>query len=248
MVAVTITALLSTAVVAAFQVGLNSWRRGEDFWDRSQRYSAAVELLQKQVGSVTPMWPVSGLYLFENSGKPVDESAKDLPLFVGNAHEMAFVTNWPMPGSNGGGLQVVHYLLHNPEDFRPARTSSSGFSAGPGQGQDFCISSTPIFGREAFAKLVLATRAVTDSTFPLFQNVDDLAFRYWGEAEPSPEGTALRPPRWVPYEEWDVTKRHQLPEAISIVVRFSKVSPPARSPYLRDSLDLLLPVNVAKSE
>jgi prepilin-type N-terminal cleavage/methylation domain-containing protein len=245
--AVTITALLSTAVVASFQMGLSSWRRGEDFWDRSQRYAAAIDLLQKQIGSITPMWPVSALNLFGSSPNAVPVSAPDLPLFAGTAREMFFVTDLSMPGATRGGLQLVHYSIHTPDEFNATGPSASSARL-PNPGLIFCVSSAPLFRRDDFATLARTTAAVTAATLPLFESVEDVAFRYWGEAEASGGAAAPAPKRLVPFEEWDVTKHRQLPEAVSIQIRFAKPTPQAKAAYLRDTLDLLIPVNVSKND
>jgi prepilin-type N-terminal cleavage/methylation domain-containing protein len=245
--AVTITALLSTAVVASFQMGLSSWRRGEDFWDRSERYAAAIDLLQKQIGSITPMWPVSALNLSGSSPSVMPESSPDLPLFAGTAREMVFVTDLSMPGATRGGLQLVHYSIHTPDEFNVAGPSASSTRL-PNPGLIFCVSSTPLYRRDDFANLTRATAAVTAATLPLLESIEDVAFHYWGEAEASAGAAAPALKRLVPFEEWDVTKHRQLPEAVSIQIRFAKPTPPTKAAYLRDTVDLLIPVNVSKNE
>lgn len=251
MVAVTLTALLSTAVIASFRMGISSWRRGEDFLDRSQRLSVAAELMQKQIGSANPLFPVGALNVFSGLNKPKVQEAQDAPAFLGGTKELVFVTNYPLVSRPEGSMQVVHYTLSLEGDSsgriglvgsQPVTSSSA---------LQLWMTAAPIFRREDFLDLATKTGTPGASSLKLLDGIGDITFQYWGEEQVSSQGSGDPETRKiVAFDRWDGSKRRRLPDAVFIKVQFTATpsGPEGRSPYNRDSIELLVPISVGKSD
>jgi prepilin-type N-terminal cleavage/methylation domain-containing protein len=251
MVAVTITALLSTAVIASFRMGIGSWRRGEDFLDRSQRLSVASELIQKQIGSANPLFPVGALNVVSGPNKPRVQEAQDAPAFVGGSRDLVFVTNYPLASRPEGGMQVIHYTIGAEGDptGRPGLISSQDVS--PSSVLQLWMTAAPIFRREDFVDLASKTGAAGAGSMKLLEGIRDIAFQYWGEELIPPQNPNEPITRKVvAFDQWDGSKRRRLPDAVFIMVQFSATSngPEGRNPYNRDSIQLLVPISVGKSD
>lgn len=249
LVAITITALLSTAVIASFRMGISSWKRGGEFLDRSQRLAAAVELIQKQVGSITSMVSAHTLNSPINAAPAVSGEAKTDLTFVGGPQEMVFVSDYLLSPLGAGGLQLVHYTVEWPErgtaSVSTARAGSTGATAA--SGMVLRMTTTPIYRRTDFLNLAVATRNATPQTLTLLEGIRDIAFHYWGEGEPSAPGASaenLRP--IVAYDRWDGSKQKTLPDAVAIQIRFGGAGRRGEisQRYNRDGVDLYIPVNV----
>lgn len=242
LVAITIMALLSTAVIASFRIGLSSWRRGEDFMERSQKLSAAVELLHKQLGSANPLFPLSSLTEPAGRDRAVPVEAQNAPAFVGSAREVVFVSGYPVSSTGQGGMQVIHYAMAVPVSTTPLAAA----------GMTFQVTAVPIFHRDDFLKMAAMIPQGETGALTLLENVQDITFQYWGEEQPSPspEAEAKVKPRLVAFDQWDGTKTRRLPEAVSIQIRFARTteSGAAIHPYNREAVDLFVPINVAKSD
>lgn len=236
LLAVTLTALLSTAVVASFQIGLRSWRRGEDFVNRSQRLSAVTEMMQKQMGSMTAFFPVKKETVLPPPGQPAPFHAPAAPSFVGASEEMIFVSVYPMTAAGGGGLQAVRYALALPAD------------AALADGKELRVASQPLFRRDDFSKIAETLSLSPPNSVTLLTGVEDLKFQYWvEEQEPATNANPNPPRRRVAVDQWDTAKHNRLPEAVFIHVRFVKARG-STAEYNRESFDLLVPINVSKVE
>lgn len=251
LVAVTITALLSTAVIASFRIGLSSWRRGSEFMDRSQRLSGVAELIQKQVGSMSAFYPVQTEPLVAMGGRPPIAPPAVPPTFVGRPRDMVFVSDYPLTPHAGGGLQVIRYFLASPmETSSPGLVWRSSSNTAPSVGMELRIASQPIFRREDFQAVLDVVTNTPPSSITLLEGVEEIKFQYWGEEEPPPQSAngPKMPPVMVARDQWDSTQLFRLPEAVSIQVRFLKPSdrPAGSAKYNQDTLDLLVPVNVSK--
>jgi prepilin-type N-terminal cleavage/methylation domain-containing protein len=242
LVAITITALLSTAVIASFRIGISSWQRGEEFLDRSQRLSAAAELIQKQIGSVNPLISVTALNAPTNLNKPLPGEPQEGPMFMGTRQDLVFVSGYPLTGQAPGGMQLIRYFLETPE-----RQDNPGVTANQVAGRDLEIASFPVYRREDFPRLFEAVAKPGVSALSLLENIQDATFQYWSEEIPDPAaGQAVRP-RLVAYDEWDGAKLRKLPEAVSIQIRFVTANnSEVKRTYNRDSLNLFVPINVSK--
>lgn len=240
LVAITIMALLSTAVIASFRLGLSSWRRGEDFMERSQKLSAAVELLHKQLGSANPLFPLSALTESAGWDRAVPVEAQDAPAFVGSARELVFVSGYPVLSAGQGGMQVIHYAMGVPVGTTPLAAA----------GMTFQVTAVPIFRRDDFLKMAAMIPQGATGALTLLENVQDITFQYWDEEQPSPSPEAKVKPRLVAFDQWDGAKTRRLPEAVSIQIRFARTteSGAAIHPYNREAVDLFVPINVAKSD
>jgi prepilin-type N-terminal cleavage/methylation domain-containing protein len=253
LVAITITALLSTAVIASFQMGIRSWRRGEDFMDRSQRLSAATELIEKQIGSMNPLFPVSKPEVIPTPGRPAPVETHDTPAFVGGPKEMVFVCNYPLTSRGQGGLQVIHYSVGAPTNSSgssPSVSTSSSQSASS-SGLELRVTAAAIFHRNDFQNIAQATSQSLPDALVLLESIQDVSFHYWGEEE-NPPGVQGQPtmPRIVAFDEWNSEKRGKLPEAVGITIRFLQPSDSSvgKRSYNQDSVDLLIPINVTKAD
>lgn len=251
MVAVTITALLSTAVIASFRMGISSWRRGEDFLDRSQRLSVAAELIQKQIGSANPLYPVSALNVVSGLNKPRVQEAQDAPAFRGEGRDLVFVTNYPLVSRPEGSMQVIHYTVSAEGDpaNRIGRVGSQAFSTS--SVLQLWMTSAPIFRREEFLSLASSTGAPAASSLKLLEGIRDITFQYWSEEQISPQGPGDPGSRkMVASDQWDGSKLRRLPDAVFIKVQFTAIpsGPEGRGPYNRDSIELLVPISVGKSD
>ncbi|MBZ5535374.1 MAG: type II secretion system GspH family protein [Acidobacteriia bacterium] len=251
MVAVTITALLSTAVIASFRMGISSWRRGEDFLDRSQRLSVAAELIQKQIGSANPLYPVSALNVVSGLNKPRVQEAQDAPAFQGEGRDLVFVTNYPLVSRPEGSMQVIHYTVSAEGDpgNRIGRVGSQTVSSS--SALQLWMTSAPIFRREAFFNLTSTTGTPGASSLKLLEGIRDITFQYWAEEQISSQGPGdPGSRRMVTFDQWDGSKRRRLPDAVFIKVQFTATSngPEGRNPYNRDSIEMLVPISVGKSD
>jgi prepilin-type N-terminal cleavage/methylation domain-containing protein len=254
MVAVTLTALLSTAVIASFRMGISSWRRGEDFLGRSQRLSVATKLIQKQIGSANPLFPVSVINFVPASNRRGVQEAQDAPAFLGDSRDLVFVTNYPLVSRPEGGMQVVHYVVtENAQGDSSSQIGLVGSKAPTSSSSTFQLwmTTAPVFRREDFSGLALQTEATGEGSLKLLEGIQDITFQYWGEERTSsqtPGEPDIR--KIVAFDQWDGSKRRRLPEAVFIRIQFTTAlnHPGANSPYNRDSLDLLVPVNVGKSD
>ncbi len=249
LVAITITALLSTAVIAAFRVGVTSWQRGGDFLDRSQRLSAAAALIQKQIGSAAPLFTLDSLKT-SDTGKSFYNPPSDGPEFVGEAREMVFVTDYPVSASSEGGLQFVHYIVGWPDASGGAVSAAPPQSTPSGAGMVLQMTSAPIYRREDFLNLVNLTRVSLPSTVTLLEGIRDIEFHYWAEEQAaSATGGGGSNVHVVSFDRWDSLQQKRLPEAVSLRIRFAPGGQGVggRMPYNRDGLDLFIPINVMKS-
>lgn len=253
--AVTITALLSTAIVASFRIGIRSWRQGEDFLGRSQRLSAAVELIQKQIGSANPLFPVSSLNAAGSFNKRLPDEFQDAPAFLGGPQDLIFVSNYPLTVLTPGGMQVIHYSVGVPAEARSSERAVATFMSAPSVGLEFRISAVPIFRREDFPRLAELTGQSSSNTLTLLGHIQEISFQYWGESAaaeskpPRESGPPVRP-KLVPFDQWDASKRRRLPEAVSIRIRFAPMQENGveKNPYNRESLRLLVPINTSKGD
>lgn len=254
LVAVTITALLSTAVIASFRIGISSMRRGEDFLDRSQRLSAAVDLIQKQIGSANPLFPDHSMNVVAGPNKRSVQVAQDAPAFLGNSRELVFVTDYPLASRAEGGMQLVHYTIGvAPGNSGPGQIGVVHSRSVTSQAvvYELRMTSAAIFRREDFLNLAGNTGQEGRDSMALLEGVQDITFQYWGEQEVSsqdPSQPVVR--KMLAFDQWDGETQRRLPEAVSIKARFAAASTGRveNSPYNRDSLDLLIPINVVKSD
>ncbi len=242
--ALTIAALLSTAVVASFRVGISSWRLGEDFLDRSQRLSAAGGLIQKQIGSTCPLISLNLSNVPTNFNQPLPSGPQETPAFVGDSRELIFVSDYPLAGQLQGGLQLIRYFVIVPE-----ASSDPGIRSNAVSGMELRITSTPIFRREDYPQLLQSLKRADVTSVKLLGDIQDITFQYWAEEEPDPAaGVQLGRPRIVSYSEWNGGKHQKLPEAVSLQVHFVSGSAlDRRHPYNQDSFSLFVPINVSKS-
>lgn len=251
LVAVTITALLSTAVIASFRIGLSSWRRGGEFMDRSQRLSAVAELIQKQIGSMSAFYPIQTEPVVVIAGRPPVAPPAVPPSFVGNPREMVFVSDYPITPHSEGGLQLIRYFVASPQETSsPGLVWRSSLSSTARAGMELRIASQPIYRREDFQALTQLVTTSPPSSVTLLEGVEEIKFQYWGEEDPSPQSAAdpKMPRAMVARDQWDSNQLFRLPEAVSVQVRFAKPTdrPAGSVKYNQDTLDLLVPVNVSK--
>ena len=248
LVAITITAVLSTAVIASFRVGISSWQRGGEFLDRSQRLSAAMELIQKQVGSTTSAVLASTM---KPPAIPPARTSTEPPgalTFVGGAREMAFVSDYLMGPLGSGGLQLVRYTVGWPEGSPSSVLPGAGGKGGPSgspSGLVLRMSTTPIYRHGDFLKLAVPEGASSASSVTLFEDIREIVFHYWGEEDAAASGDKV--PRIVPFDEWDGSVRKAPPRAVAIEVRFGGPAVRTRSSkrYNRDAVDMYIPINVS---
>jgi prepilin-type N-terminal cleavage/methylation domain-containing protein len=251
LVAITITAVLSTAVIASFRVGISSWQRGGEFLDRSQRLSAAMELIQKQVGSITSAVLPSAMR------PPVNPPARNFTetpgalTFVGGAREMVFVSDYLLSPLGSGGLQLVHYTVGWPEGSPSSVLPGAGGKGGPSgstSGLVLRMTTTPIYRHGDFLKLAVTEDPSSARSVTLFEDIREIVFHYWGEedaAAASASGDKI--PRIVPFNEWDGSLRKAPPRAVAIQVRFGGATDRTSTSkrYNRDAVDLYIPINVS---
>ncbi len=98
-IAVTLVAMLAVGMWGIFRLSVNSWKRGADAIDASQRNRSLLDLVQKQMKSIygiyTPFDPQTG--------------TQPYPVFLGAQNSIQFVSLCSMRFNENPGLTYVSY-------------------------------------------------------------------------------------------------------------------------------------------
>ena len=99
MVSVTLVALIALSLWGAMRICLSSWKRGTEAMDTNQRQRAILDLVEKQMTSISGLVP------------PLDlqTGAGQSPIFWGTASSVQFVSLCPLHFRDNPGLTSVTY-------------------------------------------------------------------------------------------------------------------------------------------
>jgi prepilin-type N-terminal cleavage/methylation domain-containing protein len=100
-VAVTLIALISLALWGALRISITSWKRGTETMDANQRDRATLDLMQKQMASVSALVPPMDLQL----------GIAQNPIFAGTESGVQFITQCSLRFRNNPGLTFVSYEI-----------------------------------------------------------------------------------------------------------------------------------------
>lgn len=98
LVAITVTGLLSAAIVMGWRVALSAWGKAEQVVERDSRVVAVHELIEKQIAAMAPVRP------WLSQGRPI--------VFFQGEHDRArFVSRYSLDDRARAGLVLVDYLV-----------------------------------------------------------------------------------------------------------------------------------------
>jgi prepilin-type N-terminal cleavage/methylation domain-containing protein len=101
LVSVTLVALIALCLWGVLRISVSSWKRGTESMDANQRYRATLDLVQKQMASVSGLVPALDL----------QTGAGQSPIFVGSETMVQFVSLSPLRFRDNPGLTVVTYEI-----------------------------------------------------------------------------------------------------------------------------------------
>jgi hypothetical protein len=99
LVSVTLIALIAVCVWGVMRITIASWKRGTDSIDTNQQYRATLDLMQKEVASMSPLLP------------PTDPQTGlgQYPIFVGSGTGMQFLSPCALRFQDVPGVAYVEY-------------------------------------------------------------------------------------------------------------------------------------------
>lgn len=99
MISVTLIAMMALCIWAVLRISISSWKRGTEFMDENQRRRATLDLIQKQMASISSLVP------------PLDlqTGAGQSPIFVGSDTSVEFISLSALRFRDNPGLAVVSY-------------------------------------------------------------------------------------------------------------------------------------------
>ncbi len=101
MVAVTLIVLISLSLWAVLRICISTWKRGTESMDENQRHRATLDLVQKQMSSISSLVP------------PLDlqTGAGQAPIFWGSSTTVQFLSLCPLNFRDNPGLTAVTYEI-----------------------------------------------------------------------------------------------------------------------------------------
>jgi len=99
LVSVTLIALIALCVWGVMRITIASWKRGTDSIDTNQQHRATLDLMQKEVASMSPLLP------------PIDPQTGmgQYPIFVGSDSGMQFLSPCALHFQDIPGMAFVEY-------------------------------------------------------------------------------------------------------------------------------------------
>ncbi|MBZ5498538.1 MAG: prepilin-type N-terminal cleavage/methylation domain-containing protein [Acidobacteriia bacterium] len=135
LVSVTLVALMALSIWAVLRISIASWKRGTESIDANQRHRATLDLMQKQVASVSAMIP------------PVDlqTGAGQAPIFEGSQTSVEFISLCSLRFRDNPGLTVVSYGIvpSNQGEFALVEQETRYLGGDPTQYVDFAEGDQP---------------------------------------------------------------------------------------------------------
>jgi prepilin-type N-terminal cleavage/methylation domain-containing protein len=101
LVSVTLVALIALCLWGALRLSISSWKRGTESMDDNQKRRATMDLVQKQMASVSGLIPALDL----------QTGAGQSPMFVGSDARVQFVSLCSLRFRENPGLTVVTYEI-----------------------------------------------------------------------------------------------------------------------------------------
>ncbi len=99
MVSVTLVMMIALALWAAMRICISAWRRGTEAMDANQRQRATLDLVEKQMSSISGLVPTLDL----------QTGAGQSPIFWGSSSGVQFVSLSPLHFRDNPGLTTVSY-------------------------------------------------------------------------------------------------------------------------------------------
>jgi prepilin-type N-terminal cleavage/methylation domain-containing protein len=126
---ITLIALMSLALWATLRISIATWKRGTEAMDQNQRHRATLDLMQKQMASVSAIIPALDLQL----------GVGQFPIFLGTEYSVQFITPCPMRFRDNPGLTYVSYEIvpGNEGEFALVEHESRYFGGDPTQTVSF---------------------------------------------------------------------------------------------------------------
>jgi len=170
LVAVTLVAMMAVGLWAALRIGINSWARGTENIDASQRNRSIMDLVRKQIGStygaVAPVDLLTGTAAY--------------PIFSGSETSVQFISLCSLRFHDNPGLTMVSYdVVQNAQgDYELVQKEAKYLGLNP-ERQDYFINST-------------------EQALTIFSNLESFKFEYFdpGDQTAGPQWVSS----WDPHE------------------------------------------------
>jgi general secretion pathway protein J len=101
-ISMTIIAVILVIIFGAFRIGIRAWEKGERDIDKQQRYRIVLDLIQRQLTSITY--------------KKVQIDDTDQLLLKGDAKSFEFTSHFPFKPENKFGLVYVKYMVSEAQE------------------------------------------------------------------------------------------------------------------------------------
>ena len=108
LIAVTLMALMAVGLWGAFRIGLHSWSQGTEFIDANQRHRNMLDLVQKQMASIYPLYTQPDL----------QNGHAKFPIFSGAEMNVSFVSLNSLQFHESPGLTLVSYEVSSDSNGR----------------------------------------------------------------------------------------------------------------------------------
>jgi general secretion pathway protein J len=109
LVAITLMAMLAVGIWAVLSISIRSWNRGADAIDASQRQRSTLDMVQKQIASMYPLYAPSG----------IDGAVQPSVIFSGTENSLRFVSLNSLQLFDDSGLMLVSYEMDQNAEGKP---------------------------------------------------------------------------------------------------------------------------------
>lgn len=159
LVSVTLVALIALCVWGAMRITISSWKRGTDSMDANQQHRATMDLMEKQVASMSALLP------------PIDPQTGigQYPIFIGSESAMQFLSPSAFRFQDNPGMTFVEYDVVTGEDgtYSLVEKEAPYLGGDPTQGE--------------------GSAAGDETTVPIFEHVAGVSFEYFDPGTPDIE-------------------------------------------------------------
>jgi prepilin-type N-terminal cleavage/methylation domain-containing protein len=194
LIAVTLVALLSAAVMTSIRVGLNAMERTNDRLTGNRRAAGAQNILSRQLAGFMPVTAECG------GGGPSAPPQAPVRFFQGDPQSMRFVSSYSLQEGQRGHARILEFQVIPGEENRGVRlVVNERLYAGPRSAGVFCagLAADPSTG---FPKVQFGPIVVGPQSFVIADKLAFCRFVYREDAPPPlPEKWT---PQWVRYDAW----------------------------------------------